>query len=127
MKTHTVICPYCNAPAVLRPAQYVHGNSPIAAGKHLYVCSNWPKCDAYVSAHNNNKQPMGILANGDLRHKRILAHRALNQYRKLMHMEKKEAYLWLQAKLGKTREQVHIACFTEEMCDKVISLCGKNK
>ena len=44
-------------------------------------------CNAYVSAHERTLLPMGTLANGDLRHKRILAHRALKKLQQDCHME----------------------------------------
>ena len=65
----------------------------------------------------------GVLANGNLRHKRILAHKALEDYRVLTHMEKWAVYIWLQGKLGLNEHQIHIAKFSEEMCDQVIALC----
>ena len=66
---------------------------------------------------------MGTLANGDLRHKRILAHRALEQLQQSRHMEKWEVYIWLQAKLGLDERQAHIGQFSEWMCDEVVRLC----
>ena len=66
---------------------------------------------------------MGTLANGDLRHKRILAHRALEQLQQSRHMEKWEVYIWLQAKLGLDERQTHIGPFSEWMCDAVVRLC----
>lgn len=68
---------------------------------------------------------MGTLANGDLRHKRILAHRALDTLWKSGHMEKWQAYVWLQAKLGLNSQQTHIAKFSEFMCDQVIAICAE--
>lgn len=66
---------------------------------------------------------MGTMANGELRHKRILAHKALDSYRKATHMNKWAGYIWLQAKLGMEPEKAHIAMFSEEECDRVIALC----
>ena len=66
---------------------------------------------------------MGTLANGDLRHQRILAHRALQQLQHDCHMEKWEVYIWLQAKLGLDEQQAHIGQFSEYMCNQVISIC----
>ena len=51
---------------------------------------------------------MGTLANGDLRHKRILAHRALEHLQQSRHMEKWEVYIWLQAKLGLNDQQLSL-------------------
>ena len=66
---------------------------------------------------------MGTLANHSLRHKRILAHQALKRLQKERHMDKWAAYLWLQTKLGLDESQAHIGMFSEQMCEKVISLC----
>jgi hypothetical protein len=116
-------CPYCKAKAILRPASMVYGPTLKEKGRHLYLCSNWPACDAYVSAHKSSLLPMGTLANGDLRHKRILAHRALYTFQRYSHMETWAVYLWLQMQLGLGRERTHIGQFSLEQCEKVIALC----
>ena len=102
-----------------------HGTPQLNPGKgrYLYVCSRWPECDAYVAAHKASKRPMGTLANGNLRHKRILAHHALEEFQRAQHMEKWAVYLWLQGKLGLYEEQAHIGLFSGQMCDHVVSLC----
>ena len=64
---------------------------------------------------------MGVLANGDLRHKRILAHQALRQLQQSRNMEKWEVYIWLQAKLGLNEHQAHIGQFSGQR--EVICLC----
>ena len=69
---------------------------------------------------------MGTLADGNLRHKRILAHQALEKLQKERHMDKWASYVWLQAKLGLDAHQTHIGMFSEQLCDQVISLC-RNK
>ena len=125
MKNYKIQCPYCNSPAILRPASWVHGNSKQSKGKHLYVCRNWPSCDSYVAAHEFNLQPMGILANGNLRHKRILAHKALAKYQKITKMDRWATYLWLEGKLGYDAQSTHIGLFSEKTCDEVIALCNE--
>ena len=122
-RTYSIHCPYCGAPAVCRPANTVYGTETIDPKSYLYLCSTWPSCDAYVSAHKKDRRPMGTLANGELRHKRILAHRALEKLKKERHMDKWAAYVWLQARLGLAESQAHIGMFSEEMCEQVISLC----
>jgi len=123
LKQKQIKCPYCHAHASLRPASLVYGSTPQTRGKYLYVCDRWPACNAYVSAHERTLLPVGTLANGDLRHKRILAHRALKKLQQDCHMEKWEVYIWLQAKLGLDARQTHIGQFSEYMCEQVISLC----
>lgn len=126
MQKYHINCPYCGAPAVCRPAGTVYGSSTKERGRYLYVCSHWPKCDAYVAAHKQDRRPMGTLANASLRHKRILAHNALDELRRARHMEKWGVYLWLQGRLGLSESQTHIGMFSEQMCDRVISLCRES-
>lgn len=123
MKKYDVICPYCGAKAQYRPANIIFGKKPEFTGRHYYICSNWPKCDAYVAAHQADKRPMGSLANGDLRHKRLVAHRELNKLQHTSGMSKWAVYVWLAAKMGLTSEQAHIGKFTEQQCDQAIRLC----
>lgn len=68
---------------------------------------------------------MGTLADGNLRHKRILAHKAFDKVQKYYGMDKDSAYLWLQLKLNLGPDEAHIGMFSLEMCDKVISICHK--
>ena len=113
MKKYNLKCPYCGAPAICRPASTVYGADTIDYGSYLYICSRWPACDAYVSAHKKNRKPMGTMANRSLRHKRILAHQALKRLQKERHMDKWAAYIWLQAKLGLDESQAHIGMFSD--------------
>lgn len=122
-RTYSIHCPYCGAAAICRPASTVYGADTIDPKSYLYLCSNWPSCDAYVSAHRKDLRPMGTLANGELRHKRILAHRALKKLQKDRHMDKWAAYIWLQANLKLDESHAHIGMFSNQMCDQVISLC----
>ena len=122
-RTYSIHCPYCGAPAVCRPASTVYGTGTIDPKGYLYLCSNWPSCDAYVGAHRKDRRPMGTLANGELRHKRILAHRALKKLQMDRHMDKWAAYIWLQANLKLDESHAHIGMFSGQMCDQVISLC----
>ena len=125
MKKTKIFCPYCGAQAILRPASWVHGKSLQSQGKHLYVCCNWPKCDSYVAAHEYDLTPMGTLANSELRHKRILAHKALEKYQKITRMDRWATYLWLEGKLGYDAQSTHIGLFSEKTCDEVIALCNE--
>lgn len=126
MKRKHMKCPYCGADTVYRPAKMIYGGNTINRGAHLYVCSRWPDCDAYVYAHKNSGLPMGTLANGTLRHKRILAHKALADLQNYYGMDRSSSYLWLQVKFNLSPEQAHIGKFSEEMCEQVISKCRRD-
>ena len=124
MKRTNIYCPYCGAKATLHSASYVYGETA-KTNDLLYVCDRYPKCNAYVGAHRKSKQPMGTLANGDLRNKRIQAHRAFDWIWKSGLMTKWQAYKWMQSKLGLSDKQAHIAKFSEYMCDRLIVICNE--
>lgn len=67
-------CGYCGALAVLRSGSDIGraGDAPV------YVCSNYPSCDAYVRCHAGTEQPLGTLARKRLRRLRILCHEAFD-------------------------------------------------
>ena len=123
-KRKQIHCPYCGAKATLRPSSAVYGDAAKTDG-YLYVCDRYPKCDSYVGAHKKTKLPMGTLANGGLRKKRIKAHKAFDWMWKSGLMTKWQAYKWMQGKLDLSDEQAHIAMFSEYMCDRLIAECNK--
>lgn len=125
MKKKQIHCPYCGAKASLRPASVVYGAATKMTDSYLYVCDRYPKCDSYVAAHKRTKLPMGTLADGDLRNKRIQAHKAFDWMWKSGLMTKWQAYKWMQGKLALNDEQAHIAKFSEYMCDCLIVECNK--
>lgn len=124
MRQVKIRCPYCGAHAVLRSSKAVY-QSKAKPGRHLFVCARYPLCDSYVGAHEGTLLPMGTLANGDLRNKRIQAHRAFNRLWESGTMKKWQAYRWMQAKFGLCSQQAHIAMFSEYMCDQLITECDK--
>lgn len=79
MKRVNIKCPYCGSRALLRPASVVYGTKATDPDAPYYVCARFPTCNAYVAAHRDTRLPMGTLANGELRHKRLETHRAFNR------------------------------------------------
>ena len=122
MKRVNINCPYGGAQAYLRPASVIYGGHAVPGAK-LYVCGNYPACDSYVAAHRSTQLPMGTLANKNLRRERQAAHAAFNQLWKSGLMTKRQAYLWLQAKLDLPECEAHIAKFSEGRCHLVVDLC----
>ncbi len=123
MKRVNIKCPYCGSRALLRPASVVYGSKAADPTAPYYVCARFPACDAYVAAHRDTRLPMGTLADRDLRCKRIEAHKAFNRLWETGLMSKKQAYRWLQAKLGLPEQEAHIGRFSLFRCEQVIRLC----
>ena len=124
MKRNNIRCPNCGAKTTLRPASVVYGKADKTNG-FLYVCDRYPRCDSYVKAHRKTLKPMGTLADANLRHKRILAHKAFDRLWQGSLMTKRQAYKWMQAKFGLSSEQAHIAKFSAYMCDQLIAVCDQ--
>ena len=86
------------------------------------MCSGYPECDAYVGVVRGSRKAKGTLADGELRHKRILAHRLLNQITEQGIMDRDAVYQWLAVRLGLSYEDTHIGYFSADLCDKAIEL-----
>lgn len=86
----------------------------------LYVCSHYPKCDAYVRTHIGTNIPVGSMANGKLRALRIKAHNNFDRLYKTGMMSKQEAYKWLADLIGAPMSEAHIGHLGEYYCNEVI-------
>lgn len=122
-KIKKITCPYCGANAVLRKDKYVHGER--GKGEWLYVCANYPACDAYVSTHKGTKNPRGSLAKGDLRNKRIRAHKIFDLIWQKNIMSKKEAYRWIEYCMGLGKDEGHIGYFSDYRCELLMDKAKK--
>lgn len=116
-----IICPYCGAAAVLRDGSFVYGNGSLV--DKLYVCANYPKCNAYVGVFRDTDIPKGTLADSELRNKRIKAHRYFDAIWKQGIMTRGQAYQWMQHKFSLTKAQAHIGYFSDYMCLELIDAC----
>lgn len=109
-----VTCPECGKKMVLRKEPK----------KYFYVCTRWPKCSGYHSAHSSGA-PMGVPANYETRQSRIAAHASFDEFRTVLALPRNKAYRWLQKMLGLSAKDCHIAMFDKKMCEKVIEICDR--
>lgn len=114
----TMRCPYCGAPVIYRSADGIYRNN--SKGTMLYVCSRYPQCGAYVRVHAGTKQPVGSMANRELRALRKTAHFYFDQLYWRGLMTKQEAYQWLANLVGAPISQAHIGYLREYYCTQVI-------
>ena len=114
-----VTCPYCGSEAELVDSKIIYGRSY----GMIYLCSNYPACEALVGAHKQSLKPLGRLANAELRSLRKKAHRFFDPLWKSGRMPREKAYAWLGKQMGIPKKLTHIAYFDEEQCRKVISIC----
>ncbi|MEE1504393.1 MAG: zinc-finger-containing protein [Acutalibacteraceae bacterium] len=114
-----VKCPYCGRNAELRSSEGIY-KSDKYGHQMLWVCSNYPECDAYVRCQPGTKLPLGELANGELRALRREAHKFFDELYKNGKMSREGAYRWLSDLLCKPMQEVHISCLSDYHCKLVI-------
>ena len=116
-------CPYCGSEVVLKDADYVYHSKKAKDYPKVWVCSNYPECDAYVGCHKGTDVPMGRLANLRLRTLKIEAHKQFDVIWKSRAMTRRTAYYWLAKHLGINIKDCHIGMFDIKECQRVIHLC----
>jgi hypothetical protein len=88
----------------------------------VWICSTWPKCDAYVGCRKGSDKPLGRLANPELRFWKKQAHATFDKlWQAGGDMTRTEAYVWLSRVLSITPDKCHIGMFDIEQCKAVCS------
>jgi ssDNA-binding Zn-finger/Zn-ribbon topoisomerase 1 len=111
-------CPYCGGKIELKDSSIIYGRSY----GNVYICENYPKCDAFVGTHHGKTKPLGTLADSRLRNKRKETHSLFDQLwrgenRK---MHRRQAYKFMADIINIKPERAHIAMLTYEECNKLI-------
>ena len=117
-QTNQMRCPYCGSPVVFRSADGIYHENK--ENTMLYVCSRYPECDAYVRVHKGTKNPVGSLADPNLRALRREAHRYFNRLYETGLMDKRNAYQWLADIVSAPMSEAHIGHLGEYYCRQVI-------
>lgn len=111
-----VYCQYCN-----KQAQFV--DSRIIFGKSygmIYYCAD---CQAWVGVHCGTCNPLGVLANEELRLAKRSAHLYFDTIWQTRRMPRHVAYPWLAQKLNKDVSKTHIGEFSVKECELVVEIC----
>ncbi len=82
---------------------------------------------AYVGVHKGTDQPLGRLANAELRYWKKRAHAAFDPLWKYGRFRgrRNAAYAWLAEKMGLPREKTHIGMFGVAECRRVIQIINE--
>lgn len=105
-------CPYCGAGVKLQDSAIIYSKSY----GNIYLCTRYPKCDAFVGVHKKTNKPLGTLANSSLRELRKLCHKHFDKLWRKRGWKRTVAYLWLSTTMGIPKSQAHIGYFTENQC-----------
>ena len=117
-------CPYCSKPAILVTGDVVYPHRPDLSEKHFYMCYT---CNAHVGCHPGTTNPLGRLANAELRKAKQAAHAAFDPLWRDGKQKRKAAYKWLASQLGIHVNDCHIGMFDVEMCRLVVEACKPRK
>lgn len=120
-KQPVVKCQYCNGFAKLVYGDFIYPHRPDLKNKAFYHCSNGHP-SSYVGCHKGTIQPMGVLANAELRKAKSAAHKAFDGLWLNKVMTRPKAYAWLAGQMRLPKSQTHIGMFSVEQCKKVVQL-----
>lgn len=120
-----VTCPYCGRDAHLTTGLHIYNQRRFdLAHKKFWVCR---PCKAWVGCHPNGVQPLGRLANAELRKAKMAAHAAFDPLWKSGEMTRSEAYAWLASTLGTSQANCHIGMFDVDGCNAVIAAVAERQ
>lgn len=123
-----ITCPYCKRSAALVTGDKVYPHRPDLFDKWFWLCE---PCGAWVGCHprTNRKghvgledgmQPLGRLANAQLRRAKQAAHAAFDPIWKSGEMSRASAYKWLSVAIGISRQNCHIGMMDVDACNAVV-------
>ncbi len=113
-----VLCDYCGKPTRFVDDSIVYGRS----FGMIYYCR---ECRAWVGVHRGTDQPLGRLADAELRKYKKAAHAAFDPIWRRTQITRRDAYKWLAEQLGISEEETHIGMFDVNRCKQAIAVCKK--
>jgi hypothetical protein len=89
----------------------------------FYGCSTWKRtgCKGSMSADEKTGVPIGVPARAATKAARTRAHRAFDVLWTGGRMTRKQAYAWIQKVMKLSKREAHIANFTLEQCERLIT------
>lgn len=116
-----VRCNYCGQQAEFVNGKHLYPNCRPAWSKEFWLCR---PCDARVGCHRGTRNPLGSLANAELRALRKEAHKYFDTVWKGGKLTRGQAYKGLARLMGMTPEEAHIGKFSRQQCLQVIRAYG---
>lgn len=117
------MCDYCGKPPKLVTGRIIYPHREDLFGLRFWHCK---ECEAWVGCHGKTCEPLGRLANKNLRILKKRAHRAFDPLWRSGKITRVEAYIRLANRLQIPRRQCHIGMFNEGLCRKVIKIARCN-
>tara|TARA_R110000851_G_scaffold84297_1_gene183829 strand:+ start:53 stop:418 length:366 start_codon:yes stop_codon:yes gene_type:complete len=119
-----LLCPYCGNNAELCKGDKVYPKRTDLHKLNFWRCD---PCGAKVGTHKGTTNPLGRLANTQLRYWKIKAHSAFDPKWRNGDLKRGSAYKWLAGKMDMRERDCHIGMFDVSQCKKVVAICSTNK
>ena len=128
MSAQSIPCDYCGCQSELVTGAEVYPHRTDLAHKLFYLCR---PCKAWVGCHPGTSDPLGRLADAELRMWKSRAHAAFDpiwrakQTRQNLNKRKARSsgYLWLAKQMEIEPDLCHIGMFSVEQCRRVVEIC----
>ena len=108
-----VKCDYCGLEAFLVQGAGIYPHRPDLHDKLFWACQH---CQAWVGCHPGTDEPLGRLANAELRKAKMAVHREFDPVWKSRKVSRTKAYERLARAMGIDPEKCHIGMFDLDQC-----------
>lgn len=109
-------CPYCGSKVELRDSKLVYGRSY----GMIWICSQYPLCNAFVGCHKGSNRPLGRLADPILREWKKRAHAVFDPVWKSKRLDRGQAYVFLRDAMKMTADEAHVGKFDVPECQRLV-------
>lgn len=113
-------CPYCTGESDLVTGAVIYPRRPDLSHKLFWHCA---PCNAYVGCHPGTSNPLGRLADAELRQWKQNTHAWFDKIWTSKAMTRRAAYAWLSKQLGIEPKKCHIGMFDVETCRRAVAAC----
>jgi len=105
-----------------KPAELVSGKEVYPHRSDLFQLAFWRcvRCNSYCGCHKGTNNPLGTLANSELRDWRKKCHTNFDQIWKQYGTSRSMAYEWMSTVMGISKSKCHIAMFDVKQCEKLL-------
>lgn len=118
------VCPYCGDASILINGLVIYPHRPDLADLSFYQCS---PCDAYVGCHKGGTEPLGRLADKELRAWKSKTHKVFDPLWRSGLMKRSEAYKQLAIEMNIESKSCHVGMFSVEQCKQAYEICKSAK
>ena len=113
-------CPYCGGEVHRVKGKVIYPHRKDLMHLDFILCT---PCNAYVGCHVKTGEPLGRLANKELRAAKMKAHAEFDPIWQNEDISRSKAYEWLSGKMGLHKNYTHIGMFDVEQCEQVVKIC----